>query len=211
MVRSILGVSCGDCLLLALEWRVFALAACGISIHGSTYDVVYIISIESHFVLLLLNSGTSSSCWLTPPLSFSLVQLLESHAVDTYATFVQLNCDRLKVLPAPQVAKSYYTSADLYMFDDFQVSRTVGSRRPPCDNMYDVFSNICDDEAEHVKTMQACQEYVQVGSVVVSPHATAVERGTTSDEEHKRKRWLEWAESFQDLDARADDSGDFDN
>jgi hypothetical protein len=125
---------------------------------------------------------------------------------------VQENGERLKELPPPQVAKSYYTSADLYLFDDFQVSRTPGSRRPPCENFYDVFTNICGDEAEHVKTMQACQDYAKVGAMVLSPHATVVEEGTTlwTDQEHKRKQWLEWAETFNpDLDARADDSGDF--
>jgi hypothetical protein len=79
--------------------------------------------------------------------------------------------------------------------------------------LYDVFTNICEDEGEHVKTMQACQDYARVGALVVSPHATAVEKGKTAgsaDEEQRRKRWSEWAESFQDLDARADDSGDFD-
>jgi hypothetical protein len=58
--------------------------------------------------------------------------------------------------------------------------------------------------------MVACQDYARVGTLVVSPHATAVEKTVGSDEEQRRKQWLEWAESFQDLDARADDSGDFD-
>ena len=30
-------------------------------------------------------------------------------------------------------------------------------RRPQCDDLFDVFSNIRDDESEHVKTMSACQ------------------------------------------------------
>lgn len=35
-------------------------------------------------------------------------------------------------------------------------------QRPKCDTLFDVFSNIRDDEGEHVKTMRACQE----GSIV---------------------------------------------
>jgi ubiquinol oxidase len=31
-------------------------------------------------------------------------------------------------------------------------------RRPPCNNLYDVFINIRDDEAEHVVTMKACAD-----------------------------------------------------
>jgi hypothetical protein len=104
------------------------------------------------------------------------------------------------------------------MFDEFQVSREPGSRRPPCENLYDVFVNICEDEGEHVKTMVACQDYTKVGTLVVSPHGTATVGGgidgvkASDDEEQKRKKWMEWAESFRDvdLDARADDSGDFD-
>eukprot|EP00971_Amphidinium_carterae_P327563 6458989-Amphidinium_carterae.1 len=30
-------------------------------------------------------------------------------------------------------------------------------RRPPCSTLYDVFSNIRDDEEQHVLTMQACE------------------------------------------------------
>jgi ubiquinol oxidase len=30
-------------------------------------------------------------------------------------------------------------------------------RRPECNNLLDVFTNIRDDEDEHVKTMKACQ------------------------------------------------------
>ena len=132
--------------------------------------------------------------------------------MDTYGTFLRQKRERLKSLPAPQVAVSYYTGGDLYMFDDFQVSRPPGSRRPPCGSLYDVFVNICDDEGEHVKTMQACQDYASVGELVASPHAVAVDRGDTpSDDTEKRKLWISWAESINavDLDARADDTGDF--
>ena len=40
-----------------------------------------------------------------------------------------------------------------------------GSRRPKVKNLHDVFVNIADDEAEHVKTMASCQDpQVDVGS-----------------------------------------------
>jgi ubiquinol oxidase len=130
------------------------------------------------------------------------LQLLESHAVDTYDTFVKQNKERLMTLPAPKVATSYYKSADLYLFDDFQVSRTAGARRPPCDNLYDVFKNICDDETEHVKTMIACQEYARSGTLIVSPHAGFQERTATEPElEVKRRNWKEWAESINEMDS----------
>jgi len=36
----------------------------------------------------------------------------------------QENTERLKMLPPPAVAVSYYTAGDLYFFDDFQVRLT---------------------------------------------------------------------------------------
>lgn len=44
------------------------------------------------------------------------------------------------------------------MFDDFQSCRDPGSRRPVIRNLYDVFFNIRNDEAEHFKTMVAAQD-----------------------------------------------------
>lgn len=153
----------------------------------------------------------------SPRVAYQFMELLEAHAVDTYATFVEVNRERLKQLPPPTVAVSYYSAADLYMFDDFQVSRMPGSRRPPCDNLCDVFENIAADEAEHVRTMQACQDYAAVGTMVISPHAVCkTSKKAMKDslaEAEKRKLWKEWSEGFvppPDLDARADDTGDFD-
>jgi ubiquinol oxidase len=105
-------------------------------------------------------------------------------------------------LPAPKVAKKYYKSADLYLFDDFQVSKKAGARRPPCDNLYDVFTNIHDDEIEHVKTMIACQDYAITGKLIVSPHAAFQEKTATEAElELKRKNWKEWADSVNEMDS----------
>lgn len=44
-------------------------------------------------------------------------------------------------------------------FDYFQTYQTAKNepRRPRCSNLYDVFSNIRDDEGQHVETMAACQ------------------------------------------------------
>ena len=111
--------------------------------------------------------------FFSPAVAYEFMELLESHAVDTYSTFLKENKEKLEKLPAPEVAKSYYTSDDLYLFDDFQVTKPAGTRRPKCDNLYDVFKNICDDEAEHVKTMAACQDYARVGKLVESPHLVA--------------------------------------
>jgi ubiquinol oxidase len=127
----------------------------------------------------------------TPKAAYEFMELLESHAVDTYGTFYKENEERLKSLPAPTIALSYYKADDPYMFDDFQVSKKPKTRKPPCDNLYDVFKNICIDESEHVKTMKACKDYSRVGGMMVSPHFQTVEQ-IVSD--RKRDAWLNWSE-----------------
>ena len=122
--------------------------------------------------------------WLiSPTLAYNFSELIEAHAVDTYGQFVDENEERLKALPAPLIARRYYTQArrarhgcaptttafsrdaraslstrqDLYLYDEFQTSRAQGSRRPKVETLYDVFSAIRDDEAEHVSTMVRLQ------------------------------------------------------
>ena len=48
------------------------------------------------------------------------------------STWLQVNEALLKELPPPIVALEYYRGGDLYMFDDFQTSKRVEPRRPPC-------------------------------------------------------------------------------
>ena len=77
--------------------------------------------------------------------------------MDTYAQFAEENEAVLRTVPAPKIAKSYYSAGDMYYFDEFSTSRAPGERRPVVDTLYDVFCNIRDDEGEHVSTMSACQ------------------------------------------------------
>ncbi len=42
-------------------------------------------------------------------------------ALNRYSTFIEENAERLKALPAPEIAVKYYTGKDLYDFDEFQV------------------------------------------------------------------------------------------
>uniref|UniRef100_A0A803M1Q7 Ubiquinol oxidase n=1 Tax=Chenopodium quinoa TaxID=63459 RepID=A0A803M1Q7_CHEQI len=79
-------------------------------------------------------------------------ECVENHAFETYDKFIKVQGDELKKLPAPDVAVKYYTGGDLYLFE----------------NLYDVFLNIRDDEAEHCKTMRACQTHGNLRS----PHST---------------------------------------
>mmetsp|Transcript_28793 Transcript_28793/g.112244 ORF Transcript_28793/g.112244 Transcript_28793/m.112244 type:complete len:368 (-) Transcript_28793:167-1270(-) len=108
--------------------------------------------------------------FVSPSTSYKFSELVENHAADTYEQFYKENEELLKTIPAPDIAKQYYERGDLYMFDVFQTESPLGSRRPTCDNLYDVFVNIWGDEKEHVKTMEACSDYTNMGELVQSPH-----------------------------------------
>ena len=95
--------------------------------------------------------------FLSPTLAYNLSEHIEKHAYETYDGFLKQNAEILKTLPAPKIATEYY-EAKTFMFDDFQSCRDPGSRRPVIRNLYDVFFNIRNDEAEHFKTMVAAQD-----------------------------------------------------
>ncbi|KAK7303356.1 hypothetical protein RJT34_14260 [Clitoria ternatea] len=106
---------------------------------------------------------------VSPRMAYHFSECVESHAFDTYDKFIKVQGEELKNMPAPEVAVNYYTGDDLYLFDEFQTSRVPKSRRPKIENLYDVFVNIRDDEAEHCKTMKACQTHGNLRS----PHSYA--------------------------------------
>ncbi|RCV15102.1 hypothetical protein SETIT_3G031400v2 [Setaria italica] len=105
---------------------------------------------------------------LSPRMAYHFSECVERHAYSTYDKFLKLHEEELKRLPAPEAALNYYLNEDLYLFDEFQTARVPCSRRPKIDNLYDVFVNIRDDEAEHCKTMKACQ----TDGSLRSPHST---------------------------------------
>lgn len=106
---------------------------------------------------------------ISPRMAYHFSECVESHAFETYDKFIKAQGEELKRLPAPEVAVKYYTGGDLYLFDEFQTARVPNSRRPKIENLYDVFLNIRDDEAEHCKTMKACQTHGNLRS----PHSYA--------------------------------------
>ena len=139
----------------AEEWNEFHHLLIMESLGGDQRWVVRFLGSHAAVVYYFVLCGL----WLlSPTLAYNFSELIEAHAVDTYGQFVDENEALLRTLPAPRVARAYYGGADLYMFDEFQTSRPPGSRRPACETLYDVFSNIRDDEGEHVATMGACQD-----------------------------------------------------
>ena len=93
---------------------------------------------------------------INPVEAYNLNQDVEEHAFATYDEYLKQNGEKLKLLPAPQVAIDYYVNGDMYMFDEFQT--TCELRRPVIENLYDVFVAIRDDEAAHVKTSKCSEE-----------------------------------------------------
>ncbi|PHT31022.1 Ubiquinol oxidase 4, chloroplastic/chromoplastic [Capsicum baccatum] len=112
---------------------------------------------------------TVSMYALSPRMAYHFSECVEHHAYETYDKFIKDQEAELKKLPAPKIAVSYYTGGDLYLFDEFQTSREPNTRRPKIDNLYDVFMNIRDDEAEHCKTMKACQTHGSLRSPHTNP------------------------------------------
>ncbi|GJP61757.1 hypothetical protein CLOP_g18894 [Closterium sp. NIES-67] len=97
-------------------------------------------------------------CYLiSPRMAYHLSELVEEHAYETYDKFLMSQGELLKTQPAPEVAVSYYNGGNLYRFDGFQVQPDTSRPSPLVESLYDVFVNIRDDEAEHCKTMRACQ------------------------------------------------------
>ena len=69
------------------------------------------------------------------------------------------------------------------------MTKPAGTRRPKCDTLFDVFKNICDDEAEHVKTMAACQDYARIGKLVESPHVQAA-KNKSKEKKKDEAKWI---------------------
>lgn len=126
---------------------------------------------------------------LEPGLAYNFSHLVEEHAYVTYTEFVEQNEAILREIAPPPVAVSYYRTGDLYFFDKFQTSHSESGklRRPPCENMFDVFSNIRDDEYEHILTMRACQDWWGGTGPSALPSEELTALGSRED-------WQRWCE-----------------
>jgi len=90
--------------------------------------------------------------------AYHLSELIEDHAYNTYNTFLTKNEEKLKVLPVPDIAREYYERQNPYLFDKFctvkdGTGEDFSARRPKLESLYDVFTNVRDDEKEHWKTL----------------------------------------------------------
>ncbi|PWZ39379.1 Ubiquinol oxidase 4, chloroplastic/chromoplastic [Zea mays] len=114
-------------------------------------NAIWIDCFLARFMAFFYYFMTVAMYMLSPRMAYHFSECVERHAYSTYDKFLKLHEEELKTLPAPEAALNYYLNEDLYLFD----------------NLYDVFVNIRDDEAEHCKTMKACQTH----GTLRSPHS----------------------------------------
>ena len=120
----------------------------------------------------------------SPRMAYNLSEQVEAHAYHTYDEFLKRNEAELKASNPPAIARKYYAEGDLFLFDEFQTgdptaaaSACAERRRPVIENLYDVFLNVRNDEAEHMKTMQFCQ---LPGTILRAPSESACVVGDVS-------------------------------
>jgi ubiquinol oxidase len=91
-----------------------------------------------------------------PSFAYNLNRHVEEHAFETYDRYLHEHEAWLKTQPVPAVARRYYETGDLYLFDSFQTNvERPTPRRPQLESLYDVFCAVRDDEREHALTMTA--------------------------------------------------------
>lgn len=137
--------------------------------------------------------------FISPTQSYRFSQLIESHAVDTYAQFLDENEEKLRSLPAPDVAYEYYNNF-MYYFYEFQLSSAEQPgddiRRPEINSLFDVFQNVLLDELEHSKTMEACTEYIESGKPIWYNGRSvsgSSRRPTMIPSQQRRDFWKKWS------------------
>jgi len=98
--------------------------------------------------------------WIvSPTLAYNFSELIEAHAVDTYAEFVDANAELLQQLPPPAIALAYYSpGGERYVGAGAHAADASSPPPAPIRSLYDVFERIRDDEAAHVESMAGCQD-----------------------------------------------------
>jgi ubiquinol oxidase len=99
--------------------------------------------------------------FVNPTFAYHFNEGVKEEAFEMYSQFLAKNEDFLKCQPAPVAAQDYYLSGDLYLFDFINTSILdfpSPEPWPTMNTLYDTFSAIRDDKAEHFMTMIAMQE-----------------------------------------------------
>jgi ubiquinol oxidase len=112
------------------------------------------------------------------PAAYHLSELIEDHAYETYDGFLSDHGPRLRTRPVPDIARKYYERDNPFLFDLFCTVKSAADptvipgggasyvrRRPKLETLYDVFSNVRDDEREHWKTLCNLVQYNDMNAV----------------------------------------------
>lgn len=119
------------------------------------------------------------------------MELLEAHAVDTYGTFVRMNRERLRKLPAPTIARRYYKEDGTCLTTLKRISlAAVVHRKKLCWMSLRTFAKM---KRSTSRRCRLARSMARNGRKVVSPHSAEY---TESENELKRAVWEEWAEDF---------------
>ena len=113
-----------------------------------------------------------------PEYAYNLNGHVERHAFETYDHYLHDHGAWLKTQPVPEVARRYYETGELYLFDSFQTGVTGAPRRPRLESLYDVFCAVRDDEREHALTMAAFERNLDAALSVEEDIALKLERVT---------------------------------
>jgi ubiquinol oxidase len=111
---------------------------------------------------------------ISEPAAYHLSELIENHAFQTYDGYLKNHEKMLKGLPVPDIARKYYESDNPFLFDLFCTVKdknqdgTYSERRPELKTLYDVFTNIRDDEREHWKTLCNLVQFDDMNAVDAS-------------------------------------------
>jgi ubiquinol oxidase len=96
---------------------------------------------------------------LSEQTAYHLSELIEDHAYNTYNKYLTEHEEMLKSKPVPDIARKYYELDNPFLFDLFCTVKDrdkdgqFSLRRPKLESLYDVFTNVRDDEKEHWKTL----------------------------------------------------------
>lgn len=103
---------------------------------------------------------------LDKSVAYDLNMQVEKHAFETYDGYTRENAEKLKTLPAPQIAIDYYENTDPFLYEAFQSYQLQSSgekreemktEKRKIENLYDVFDRIRQDEWQHAEAMRILQ------------------------------------------------------
>jgi ubiquinol oxidase len=112
-----------------------------------------------------------------PVSGYYLMEIVEGHATDTYADFLQIKSNSLKNTPASDIAREYFFSKHARATTPPPISKNL--------DMYSVFESIRDDEQVHANEMKNCTQFTSLHTKTPGVELRGV--ATPSETEDKKR------------------------